>query len=180
MIKISKKKLVLITSGALIAAIVGFGVYSQTKDKADGPQSEVSSQDEEAINFSPPSEEEKRAGEQNPTSKTNPPDTSPTTQSSGEVLISKLWQDSNNHEVIIQTKLLGSGWNKCYLTLSRNNSRISESAGVLYQEEFSTCMGFSLSASRFPSAGQWKVSLKATKNNGSSQTAETKVINVDK
>lgn len=162
------KKSVLITLASFVGlASAASAYYLLTKDKAHEPTDMTSneqriSSDETTINRS----KKTKSARTNPSVK--PP--------KNIVEISKIWHDATTKSVVAQTKLTGSGFKTCEITFSKGSSRVIEKADVIYQPEFSTCAGFSIKTSRFPSAGEWSVVLKVIKDDGSRVASQTKTI----
>ncbi len=102
------------------------------------------------------------------------PAPAPPPATSTNVQITSAKQDGDN--VVIQTALYGNGWSNCTLTVS-NGSTKTYDAAVLYQETFSTCMGFAVPKGDLP-AGNWTATLRATNSDGNIITSESKTVNV--
>jgi hypothetical protein len=92
---------------------------------------------------------------------------SSTPYSPDSVIIAEAKQDSAGADVVVMTELHGIGWSKCTITLEQNNHKVTRQAGTIYQPEFSSCLGFAISSADFPAGGAWKVSLSASKTDGS-------------
>lgn len=138
----------------------------------------------ETINYTPSTEEEKKYAEDKkvsaPTSSTEsntqaptpaPPDTG--------VTIMKLEQNTSSKEVVVQTRLVGNGYGECTLTLQKGTSKVSHTVKILFQPEFSTCMGFVLKSDEFDSAGTWAAILSVSKTDGTTATTQ-KTIDITK
>lgn len=93
------------------------------------------------------------------------------------VSITKVWEDSSQN-VIVQTKLTGTGWKTCNLTFTQGSKTVKRSAEVIFQPEFSTCAGFSLRASEFPAEGSWSARLAGVTSTGKTVTSDAKTIKV--
>jgi hypothetical protein len=76
-------------------------------------------------------------------------------------------QESNN-TVTLFTKLIGYSNGTCDLTVINSEKTYAQSATVIYQDEFSSCAGFSVPISSL-GKGRWEISLKVT-SNGLSET----------
>ncbi|HSW37363.1 MAG TPA: hypothetical protein VLG37_03290 [Candidatus Saccharimonadales bacterium] len=133
------------------------------------------------VNYGPPTDEEKQAGNQNPAKGLD--DSSPAPQpttSNNDVVISRASQDGPGKPLVVQTKLYGSGWKSCKLTLSQGQQKIVKTVDVLYQPEFSTCLGYSIEASEFSSSGTWYLVLEVTKSDGSNSAAPGQDVIINK
>lgn len=141
------------------------------KDVGQNPQ-----QPTETINYTPTSEQEQAQIDADKTDPAKIPDKntnpSPTTSSLASIISAK--QEAN--EVVVKTELEGSGWQSCKLTLTRNSDTVNKTAEVIYQEQFSTCAGFSTPTSEFAQSGTWSAKLFATRIDRS--TVESEAVNV--
>jgi hypothetical protein len=132
------------------------------------------------VNFGPPNPKDVQQAE-NQKVKTieNEPSTQqqPTNQT---VSISGISQDPNSHDVIVQTKLTGPGWSQCTLKLTNESApEVTLTASVLYQPDFSTCEGFSVSSSSFSTAGDWVATISVTNSDGGIGTSSPVSIKVE-
>lgn len=110
----------------------------------------------------------KKDGSEKPTG-TDTPDGS-------QVSIASVLQDDAIGKIVIKTKLVGSSWKSCSLTLTHpSGGRILKSAGTIYQPDHTICEGFAIDRTEFDVTGQWKVELVATKINGDTSNASTSI-----
>lgn len=133
------------------------------------------------INYSPTTEAEQTEGEQTKLSQADDEKT-PEAQppKGGRAEINSLSQDANTKNIVIQTKLYDVTWKRCTVTLTRNSFIITKSSDVLFNKDFSTCMGFVISNDDLPEAGIWNVALAAEQSDGKPISAAAKTINVIK
>jgi len=160
----------------LLLALVGLLVVGCAVALALKPSSKPA-----ATNQPPTVDQKAEAQQQEDNAKVNRiehPQTNNT--ASDQVIISEVGQEDETQQVVVKTKLVGSGWSSCQVTFTKGSSAFSREAGVIFQPEYSSCLGFAVDASTFPSAGQWSVSLTAKKSDGSSQTSASRVITVTK
>lgn len=133
----------------------------------------------ETINYEPATEEEKNQVETSKTDddkiKDSQNQTTPTTPSDKKVVISSAEQQSSN--VVVQTQLYGIGWQNCTLTLSMGDKKVTKTSETLYQQSFSTCLGFSVPTSEL-SAGTWKVELSVTNSDAQKHVAASTNVKV--
>lgn len=87
-------------------------------------------------------------------------------QSTG-IEITSLSQDAQTKSVTITTKLEGSSWTDCTVTLSQQGAKaITRTAKTVYINDYTTCEGFSIARSAFSAAGEWTVLLQGKKVDG--------------
>lgn len=67
----------------------------------------------------------------------------------------------NGNEVIVTAKLTGYSDGECQLDITNGGATFTASATVIYQQEFSSCAGFSVPVDKL-GAGNWAVDLKVT------------------
>lgn len=97
----------------------------------------------------------------------------------GNVVIKSAVQDSTINKIVIKTAIHGTGYNTCSLTLSHAGKILTKSAGVLYQPEQSSCMGFAIDVSDFPDSGVWQIAL-SVQNSSTVAITTTASVNVSK
>lgn len=136
------------------------------------------STEESDIDYSPPTEEEVTTAEDVKINRNNTVDDNAPV-AANEVEIISVQQDPVSKEVVVKTKLNGTGWQKCKLNLSNETSSFFVEAETLYQSEFSTCLGFSIPVSDFKQSGRWAITLTAEKS-GQHKSSSEKTINIEK
>lgn len=128
-----------------------------------------------SINLSPASEDQKNAGSDTKDRFADPKkdnvqtdnQTPPTTSTDQSVSIISATQDDSIGKIVIKTKLPGSSWQTCSLTLtSPTGQKITKSAPTIYQPSYTVCEGFSIDRTEFTSTGRWTVSLSVSKIDG--------------
>ena len=72
-------------------------------------------------------------------------------------------QQEENNTVTVFTKLNGYSTGSCDLSVTNQGKSISQTASVIYQPEFSSCAGFTVSKDSF-GAGSWNIKLSVTSN----------------
>lgn len=161
----------------IIVALVGAtGVFLWSRQNS---QNTPSSSDTDAINYGAPSEDEKSAGEQTKLDQTNKTtDDQPVQSNPGRLEISALTQDPSTRDVIVQTKLYDTTWKSCTVTFTKGSSSVSKTADVIYNADFSTCMGFAIKSSEFPSSGNWEVVLSAERPDGQRRSTPPRIISI--
>lgn len=127
------------------------------------------------INYGPASEEDQKEAEDakiskledQPTPQTPAPD-------SAKVTISSATQDPDTKDLIVQTRLDGTGWKSCTLTAKKSGSpTVTVQSQTIYQPEFSVCAGFAIKASQFSISGTWTIELSVALSNGKIVTAKS-------
>ncbi|HEX8227411.1 MAG TPA: hypothetical protein VF572_06100 [Candidatus Saccharimonadales bacterium] len=148
-----------------------------SRNNAASSKSQSGTSAPETINLNEATEEEKKASEQVKLGddKTAPAPAPNPVPADTQVTISSLTQNATSKDIVVQTKLLGTGWQDCTLTFTQNGQTVTKQAGVLFQSEFSTCKGFAVKASELPAAGQWAVNLSVSKSDGTSATDEDNI-----
>lgn len=127
------------------------------------------------INYAPPTEQDKAEVENNKV--TDPkmkPGTDAPTPTPSSVAILSAEQDPQKN-LVVQTQLNGTGWKRCSLALDNGQRTITKRADSLYQSDFSTCMGFTISAAELTS-GTWTILLTGIKADGTSTTSNKKSV----
>ncbi len=128
----------------LVIVVIGGGIFAYQQISRSHAQTPYTN----PINYDAPSQEEKQAGED-----------------------TKI--DQIEHNNTVQTELTGGAYQTCTLTLSSGSEVITKTAEVIYQNSFSTCMGFTISASDFPTGGVWTAKLTISKPDGGTTSSAT-------
>lgn len=160
----------------LLLLVVGLFLFQRSRNNDSSGNDDVLQPGESKVDLSPPTDEEKDAGNIQKEKLDN--DTNSTPADSGNIAIKSIAKDPNNL-IVVKTELTGTGWNECILTVTRGSNTITKKAGVLFQPTYSTCKGFAIDLNEFASGGDWNFSLVATKSDGNRGTAQ-KVFNVVK
>jgi hypothetical protein len=160
----SKKTKTMVSLSILLVLTVGLGAFFYFSRNAShptdnkGPQGGINS-----VDYSPPTTEQKRAGDQvdDPTKAGSDPLPDPTPQDNGkgrvDVTITSLNTDrSDFHVSFLISAVDNTG--KCALTLTKGSVSILKEADVQALPHSSTCKGFSIPPSEL-SVGQWELSL---------------------
>lgn len=141
-----------------------------TDGKADTPNLQA-----DGINYAPATDQEKENVNNIKETLSDPSSNAPAPE--GRVVISSI--SPSNGEMVVKTELYSGRWTQCKLVATQGASSITRVSDVIYQPDFSTCMGFSIAVSDFPSGGNWNFSLQTTRSDGTIITAE-KTSNVVK
>lgn len=81
---------------------------------------------------------------------------------------------TSNDSLVVVTKLQSfSGSGTCTIALKNGSSSVTESAQVIYQEEYSSCAGFSIPLSKLQQSGTWNITLSVTTSKGTFSKAGT-------
>lgn len=170
----NKKKILLVAALILVAGVAVYYLLRPTPTTTPTPGNTA-----ETNTYNPPTDQEKQEVEKN---KTSPGANSQPTNGSQDkkVVITDAYQNYSDKKIVIKTALYGNGWRSCTLTATQGNESFSKQADTLYQSSFSTCLGFSISTSDFPSAGTWTFKLSVTNSDGKTYTSQTKSVNVIK
>jgi hypothetical protein len=121
------------------------------------------------IDYSAPTEESRNARDDE---KTNISDTQPEASpvASSEVVIISAKQELSN--IVVMTKLTGASWKHCELSISLDGQVVVKESDTLYQQSFSTCLGFDVGLEEFSASGKWQVELTASKSDGTTLVSE--------
>lgn len=176
-----KKRAILVTLlfiAVLLAVVATYTLLaSQNETVTKGGEGET-------INLDPATDAEKDEADKQKidrieSQKTQPENNASPTPSQGDVSISSISQNPSTQDVVVQTRLKGSGWKECKLTLSQNNGApIIKTAETLFQQDYSICMGYAISENEFSTKGVWTAQLTATKSDGSSITSKSATVEV--
>jgi hypothetical protein len=170
--KIINRRTLLIILASLLLVLGTWYVYGRLIS-----DSTVERQTDGNINYSPPTDEEKKKSEEN---KLDQIENAPTGERiNNEVYIENIFQDSESKQVIIQTKLLGLDWSNCEVKLTNGTITVSRTAKTLYQQDFSTCIGFAIDGTEFSPKGEWTAVLSATTLDGKVLNSDEKRISVE-
>lgn len=146
------------------AGVTHFSGLSGKKSPQAGP-TEAQKKQEADIN----AKNKQQFIEQN-SRKTNTPQTNTDTATSTKSLELSARSESND-SVTVFTKLYGYSSGSCKLTAINGSKSVSQTAVIIYQPEYSSCAGFSVSKTDL-GAGTWTLQLDAS----SAGTIESKTI----
>lgn len=174
--KKEKRKIIAVIVSLLAIALISFVALYNT---SIGSRDPIASDYKEDINYEPTTPEESKAAESSKVERENINKPSSTVVNPdidvNRIEFNSLEQDPLSKDLTVKTKLYGVGWQKCKLSFTKDGTTISYDADVLYQPEFSTCLGFSIEDNQFVSAGPWTVTLTATGTNQLSRIVSTTV-----
>ena len=141
-------KTLAITSAIIVSLLLGVGVFWYNSDArwATGNPSVDMTNKNNADAKQTLIEEDERDNQPTPRDETSPS--------------VDLWtkQESDN-TVTVFTKLSGYDGGKCELTITNNSKNHAFNADIIYQEEYSSCAGFSIPTDTV-GAGKWSLTLK--------------------
>lgn len=140
---------------AIVTAVVGYVFHTKNTFI---PKSDIKQPPQKTTTVAPP---------QLPTSSNNSnPKTTAESSTPAQTVTPNvqlfLRQDGNN--VVATTKLYHISSGECSLEVNNRDKLIELRAQVIFQQEFSTCAGFSIPVSSL-GAGAWSVTLNAISNN---------------
>lgn len=175
----SIKKPLLLTFLLLILAVGSYSLY-QNINRKEIPDTRTITADGETIRFAPATEAEKKQAEDNKKEQFDSSNSStpvaPSSSGESSVKIRNAYQDPSTKNAVIQTELSGSGWRKCTLTLTKGTQKVTETADTIYQQSYSSCLGFSV---KLPGAGLWFMNLSVSRNDGSTVSAAEKSVSIN-
>ena len=172
--KFINKKHIILATIVIVALLIPLFLYL---NKAGTGQPDKSN----GINYNPPSKVEKDEAEQAKLDQNSKPGANEGGQSTeGRLEISKLEQNAGTKDLLAQTRLYDTTWKKCTLVLAKGNYTVTKTVDVLFNSDFSTCMGFSIDINEFPEGGQWSAILYAEKSDGKTKSTASKIIDITK
>lgn len=173
-----KKQLKYAGIAILVLAIVGGSIFAYKQINRTHAQTPYTS----PINYDAPTQEEKQAGEDTKIDQIDHNNQTPAPQpgANEKATITNFTQDSATKKVTVQTELTGGTYQTCTLTLSSGGEVITKTAEVIYQNSFSTCMGFTIPANDFPTGGIWTARLTVSKPDGSTTSSATSQATITK
>lgn len=141
----------------------------------------VEKRNKDTTDLSPATPADKKVADDAKTSPDAPAQSaSPTQTSNSEVAIEIISaQQDTSYNLVVKTRLKGSGWQSCDLLVGSSQNSIHKSANAIYQPEFSTCTGFVVPSSEL-TPGTNMLKLSASKNDGSVFNAAPKEVTVVK
>jgi cytoskeletal protein RodZ len=161
--------LIIIVAAGITAAIF---VYKQQIKESPSPQQPASSGRQEnnsnssTANGQSSDTEQKQQAADDEAKNTSNGTTSPSGPSFSDSNIS-FTADASNNLLVITTKLQAfSGTGTCTLELKNGDLSVTESAQVIYQEEYSSCAGFSIPLSKLSKNGTWSLKISVTTPSG--------------
>ena len=170
--KKSKKNIIIILVLIIaVGAIATALIYNhQSKTSRSSKQSTLSSQENDntptSSGTNSDTEQKQQAADDETKNNSNNSPATPSNPSFSDNNISFTTQNTNG-SLVVTTKLQGfSGSGTCNLVLKNDDSSVTESAEVIYQEEYSSCAGFSIPLSSVQRSGTWNITLSVTTNSG--------------
>lgn len=158
--RLSKKQLWAVTLVVLL--VIGVAAYTILKLNQSPVQSDT------GINYSPPSEDQVKAGEEakeGAIDRGSSSDALPAQSSPTPIKMTSTY-DSDKKQVIVSSSLENTvSWSKCTLTLTQNSTVKTYEARTVYQADASFCGGFTIPASELAN-GQWRLLLQVSDLNG--------------
>gem|GEM_PF-2515557 len=179
----SKRSLLMVLLAMVSLTLIGVAIYFIQSNKRIGG---IHTQPENTNTpFSGPTSAEKQEVEQNKTKNngvSNPSQPTPTPYSTStkSAKISNSYFDNNSKQLVVQTELHGTGWQKCTLDLSQGAQQITRTVDTLYQAQFSTCLGFSIQVDDFPSSGTWNTVIHVANSDGQTYASDQVNVNIIK
>lgn len=169
----NKKKLLIAL--AIVFVVVGAGLV-YLKHTSSKEESTISQEDQESVNEA--NAETKQAliesKDGDSSSKDNSSGGSSNSSTDRSITLSPS-QSSPGGDVVVLTKLYGYGDGTCTLTSTNSGSSDTQTAEVIYQDNFSSCAGFTVSYAAL-GKGTWSISLNVKSSSGTgTQTASVEV-----
>lgn len=153
----SSKKILIIALATVVAAVVAYGVYAMYF--APKPITDKDSQG--TINYEPPTDEQKAAGDRQKEETINKTDdgTNPS-NGNGSLPVSYSAINQADEQLLVRA-LIGAVSNDgtCTLTLTKGDAVVTKTAGTQSGPNSSTCKGFNVPVSEL-SPGSWTILLQ--------------------
>lgn len=159
-----KKRLAIVIVAIILGlAAAGAGAYAIVSNSQNTPSNNTDSQSDNTPNDSPATEDSASQDKQDfLDAESNTDEEKPSQEQSSSISLSAR---SQGNTVIVTTKLNGVPSGECNLTVTSGGESISRSADVIYNAEYSTCAGFTISKSDLP-AGTWTLDLSVDQPSG--------------
>lgn len=171
----SHKKLLVVTLVivALIATYAAVAYYKEVWPFTRSSPAAITTKNEDLATNSKTDTDQKASYLNSVKDQPTPSEPAPVPTSSDSISLTASQQAA---DVVVITKLTGSGYSQgtCTLTASNGSKDTSKTADIIYQPEYSTCAGFTVPISTL-GTGTWKLSLKVSPLNGSDLVKETQV-----
>ncbi|MEO6109546.1 MAG: hypothetical protein ABIP50_00860 [Candidatus Saccharimonadales bacterium] len=168
--KKNRKKAIIISTVATLliiaAGLTVFALYKQPDASQSNPEATKKAQET--------NNEGKKDFIENTNSDGSSTNNGSTSTPSSSVTISA--QKESNGSVTVFTKLMSITGGTCTLTVTQGSNKLSKSADVLYQDEYSSCAGFTITMPEATQlgAGDWNINLSVL----SGQTSYTGTTNI--
>jgi hypothetical protein len=168
----SKKSIVIISLIVLLLVGTGVGAYFYMNRSGSNSEAENSKQQKQTDNKA--KQEFIEGTDENGNPKENQDDTENKTPTPADSVSLNVERSETSGGVTIYTKLNGVSGGTCSLEVKNNSQVITKTAPVIYQEEYSSCAGFSLTSSEKTTlgTGTWAIILSVT-DGGATHTGKT-------
>jgi hypothetical protein len=178
----NKKRTKRIVPLALAAVLVfvmlgGFYVY---RNRDNNEVAQTPNEPQETINFNPPTEEDKKAVDENKdrlTEKQDQQNNPPAGGSVTPVIISASYSGDSVEVRAFVPGIVETG-GKCTVTLTKDGDKVARTGDAVQNASTTDCVPIVIARNEFGSSGTWKVSVSyaSAKSNGSSnQNSEVNV-----
>ncbi len=166
----TKKIIFIIVTGILVitAGLVVWYLWSRT------PQS-TSTQPTNTVNYNPPTEEEKQAGDkQKEIIVQNQKNDTPTQNPALQVFIVRTFQDPSGFN--IRTEVGGTTTGDCMITLTKDGQpTVTKTFPVVFEATSASCQNTPISLTDFTVGGAWNMQIVLKKDGAQSAAASTSV-----
>lgn len=156
--KPSGKKPIIITLAAvvIVAILLGFFLYYKQTSPAEDTQQQKAHENKDKQNFIETTNPD--GTQKQPTPSNSEP--------SSDAQISASAKSEANGTVTVTTNLGAISGGSCTLVVRNGDKHITKAAPVIYQEQYSSCAGFSITNSEKTTlgAGEWAIELSVVSN----------------
>lgn len=158
---------------ALVASYAAIAYYKELWPFVRSSPAAITAKNEDSATKSKTDAEQKASYLNSVKDTPTPSEPAPVPTSSDTIDLTATQQQS---DVVVITKLTGSGYSQgtCTLTATNGSKSVSKTADIIYQPEYSTCAGYTIPTSSL-GAGTWKLSLKVSPLNGSDLIKEAQL-----
>ena len=175
------KKVIVIAIGLLILGGAGaFGLYQSQRANKIASSANSPIRESNSVDYTPPSQDQQQKQEDTKTDVIKQNDTTPPTDSSISVTLSRANQGGKGLPLNVRTIITGTNNGTCTVTLTKTGQpTVTKTFPIIVQATYSTCQQSDVAASDFSVDGDWALSVIAS-NSSSTSKAATGSVTISK
>ncbi len=187
--KIKKPKILILTLCLVALVASAAGAYTVYNHRHASSQATASNGGKtrgvNSVNYNPPTEAQKKNGEQIKEEATSTKDSSNTgssgtTSTTGSISISRVSQPSSGQPVSVRTTVEGLPSGTCTITFTLNGQpAVTKTVAIVAGATFYTCQPLDVASSDFSTSGTWTVSVFASNASAKTSTV-TRTVTINK